>query len=259
MNPTIQMKRLVIPALILFLITPFVSSGGGGSTEPAPLKVGVTPNFPPMVSKDGTNIVGVEADFAKALGEELGRPIKFVDVSWEDQVPELLDGKTDIIMSAMSVTVPRQLRVDFATPYLAVGQTVLVRREDANKYAVGFVVAPKTAFGVLKSTTGDFLVQQEFPSCKREAYKTPQDAAKALLRKKIDLLVCDAPTAWWLAGMNEVEGLVVVPVFLTREQMAWAVRKTDPELLKSVNAALEKIQKDGRAAAIIKRWIPLYQ
>jgi polar amino acid transport system substrate-binding protein len=249
----------LIPALILLLIPPLASSGGSGSPDPAPLKIGVTPNFPPMISKDGTNIVGVEADFAKVLGAELGRPIQFIEVSWEDQVGALLDGKSDIIMSAMSVTVPRQLRVNFATPYLAVGQTVLVRREDANRYAVGFVVAPKTVFGVLKSTTGDFMVQQEFPTCKRETYKTPQDAAKALLRKRIDLLICDAPTAWWLSGMNEVEGLVVVPVFLTHEQMAWAVRKSDPELLNSVNSALEKIQKDGRASSIIKRWIPLYQ
>jgi ABC-type amino acid transport substrate-binding protein len=29
--------------------------------------------------------------------------------------------------------------------------------------------------------------------------------------------------------------------------------------LKSVNEAIEKMQKDGRATAIIKRWIPLYQ
>ena len=84
-------------------------------------------------------------------------------------------------------------------------------------------------------------------------------AAKALERKKIDLLICDLPVVWWLAGMNEIAGLVVVPVLLSEEQLAWAVRKTEPELLASVNSALEKFQKDGRAKAIIKRWMPFYK
>jgi ABC-type amino acid transport substrate-binding protein len=73
------------------------------------------------------------------------------------------------------------------------------------------------------------------------------------------MLICDSPTAWWLAGMNEIQGLVVMPIFLSREPLAWAVRKSDPELLVSVNGALDKFQADGRATAIIKRWIPLYQ
>lgn len=210
-----------------------------------------------MIYKEGGKLAGVEVDFAKTLGEELGRPVKLVEVSWEDQITSLADGKTDIIMSGMSVTRPRQLRVSFAKPYLTVGQTVLVRREDANKYLLGFPASPKGTFGVLKSTTGDFLVQQEFPRNERKDYKSPQDAARALLKKKIDLLVCDSPVAWWLAAMNEVEGLVVVPVSLTEEQLAWAVRKSDTELLESVNRALEKIQKDGRSKTIIKRWLPL--
>ncbi len=61
------------------------------------------------------------------------------------------------------------------------------------------------------------------------------------------------------AGMNETEGLVSVKVLLTEEQLAWAVRKSDPELLESVNGALEKLQREGRTTAIIKRWIPLYK
>jgi polar amino acid transport system substrate-binding protein len=231
----------------------------GAAPDSTPLRVGVTADFPPMIYKDAGKLVGLEADFAKVIGEELGRPIKLVEVRWEDQITALADGKTDIIMSSMSMTRARQLRVSFSKPYLTVGQTVLVRREDANKYLLGFPASPKGTIGVLKSTTGDFLVQQEFPRNERKDYKSPQDAAKALLKKKIDLLVCDTPIAWWLASVNEVEGLVVVPVSLTEEQLAWAVRKSDPELLESVNRALEKLQKDGRAKEIIKRWLPLYK
>ena len=59
--------------------------------------------------------------------------------------------------------------------------------------------------------------------------------------------------------MNEPEGLTVVPIALSQENLAWAVRKTNPELLASVNNALAKFQANGTATAIIKQWIPLYQ
>jgi polar amino acid transport system substrate-binding protein len=242
-----------------FLVLSLVSTWGNPPAEPAPLRIGVTANFPPMIYKDGGKLAGVEVDFAKALGQELGRPIKLVEVDWEDQIPALADGKTDIIMSGMSITLARQLRVEFSKPYMLVGQTVVVRREDATKFALGFPIEPQGSIGVLKATTGDFLVQQEFPHIKRKAYDSPEDAAKALTKKKIDMLICDSPTAWWLASMNEIQGLVVVPIYLSREPLAWAVRKSDPDLLTSVNGALDKLQADGRATAIIKRWIPLYQ
>jgi ABC-type amino acid transport substrate-binding protein len=226
---------------------------------PSPLKVGVTPDFPPMVYKEGTELQGVEVDFARALGKQLNRPVQFVEVDWEDQIPALADGRTDIIMSTMSITLARQLRVAFANPYLTIGQTVLVRREDAGKFVFGFPIEPQGKVGVLKATTGDYLVQQEFPRAKRKAFDSPQEAARALIRGKIDMLICDSPTAWWLAGMNEAQGLTVVPIDLSHENLAWAVRKTDADLLASVNNALGKFEADGTATAIIKRWLPLYQ
>lgn len=245
--------------LLVGLPLAFAQGGSGPATESAPLRVGVTASFPPMIYREGGQLVGVEADFAKALGEELGRPVKLIEVTWEDQIPALAEGRTDIIMSSVSMTRARQLRVAFTKPYLAVGQSVLVRRQDANKYLLGFPSMPEGTIGVLKATTGDFLVQQDFARSKRKEFKSPLDAAKALAKKKIDLFICDVPIVWWLAGMNEAEGLVPLKILLSEEQLAWAVRKSDPELLESVNSALEKLQKEGRAAAIVRRWIPLYK
>ena len=59
--------------------------------------------------------------------------------------------------------------------------------------------------------------------------------------------------------MNSEAGLVSVPVMLTEEHLAWAMRKSDPALLESVNGALDKMQKSGRWAELIKRWIPHYR
>ena len=231
----------------------------GAAAEMGPLRVGVTPVFPPIIQRDGGKIVGIEADFAAALGRELGRPIKFVEVKWDDQFSALAEDRIDIIMSSLSITRPRQFRAAFCKPYLVIGQMALVRRSEAYKYGIGFPARPEGVIGVKKATTGDFLVQQEFPHARRKYFESGQQAARALTKKQIDLFICDSPTVWWLEGMNEEQGLLAVPVQLSEENLAWAVRKSDSALLESANQLLEKMQKSGESAAIIKRWIPHFK
>ncbi len=229
------------------------------AADDAPLRVGVSPVSPPMVFKEGNTLAGIDVDFAMALGQELGRPVKFVEVKWEDQIDALQEGRTDIIMSGMSMTRARQVRVAFADPYLQVGQATLIRREDSSRYLLGFPPQLPGAVGVRKATTGDYLVQQEFPRAKRKEYKSAEDGAKALVKKNIDLYISDAPIVWWLAGLYEEKGLVVVPIMLSDEKLAWAVRRSDAQLLDSVNKALRNLRDSGRDKTIIRRWLPQFK
>jgi ABC-type amino acid transport substrate-binding protein len=252
------LRRLVLTLGALAVVLGNITNGSaqtkGGDTSV--LRVGVTPVFPPMIYREGGKIVGAEADFAAALGRELGRPIKFVDVKWEDQFAALSENRTDIIMSSVSITRPRAFHASFAKPYLTIGQMALVRRTDSPKYLLGFPVRPEGVLGVKKGTTGDFLVQENFSRSKRKYFDNGELAARALAKKKIDLFFSDSPTVLWLAGKDESAGLTAVPITLTEENLAWAVRKSDAELLESVNRSLAKMQESGEAAAILRRWIP---
>jgi ABC-type amino acid transport substrate-binding protein len=251
-KPLMKLKQILA---VISLVLSLAGSSLAADKLP-PLRVGITPNLPPLAFKQDGKIAGIEADFAQKLGTELGREVKFVQLDWEDQIPALLDGKTDIIMSGMTITKTRQFRVDFCAPYLLSGQMALVRRTDLNRYALGFPMTPPGVIGVEKGTTGQFFVEQEFSRYKHEAYSSGERAVKALKKKQIDLFISDAPTVWWLASENEADGLASVPILLTDEQLAWAVSKSDPELLATINQALHKWQQDGEATQLIKRWLP---
>lgn len=238
-----------------------MTGGGKPVDQPdshaSPLRVGVTPNMPPLVYKQGRDIVGLEADLARALGRELGRPVSFIELKWEDQIPALCENRTDIIMSGMTVTALRQVRIAFTTPYLQVGQLALVRRTDIEKFfARGSVILCSGKVGVEKGTTGDFLVQQKFPHAQRVVFLSPADAAKALKAKRIELLIHDAPVVWWLAAENESQGLDAVNIPLTTEYLAWGVRENDKDLLKSINRVLERWKRSEKLQGMIKRWVP---
>jgi ABC-type amino acid transport substrate-binding protein len=215
--------------------------------------------MPPMIFKEGKEVAGVEADLAKALGRELGRPIKFVEIPWTDLIDSLEADKIDIIMSSMSVTRARMARVKFSEPYLRVGQMALVRGEDKFKYApLGNSLAKET-IGLKKATTGDLLVQQEFPKAKRKYFDTGDEAAKALSKKKIDLYFSDSTLIYYLSGKYENDGLVAAPLIFSDETLAWAMRRSDEQLTQAVNKALKTMTESGELGKVLRRWIPKFE
>lgn len=238
---------------------PALSAAEPAPAATAPLRVGVAPVSPPMIFKDGTRIVGIEADFAQALGKELGREITFVELAWEDLIDALNDGKIDIIMSSMSVTRARQFRVAFSEPYLRTGQMALVRASELARYGLIVDSLANRTIGVRKGTTGDLLVQQEFPRAKRKYFKSDEDGAVALSKGKIDLFIDDSTMIWYLGGVYEAKGLAVVPHVLSNEILAWGTRRSDDPLRESANAFLKKIQASGELNRILHRWIPKFQ
>ena len=254
-----------LPKVILFPLVGFLAAvstfavhaaqGPGGPV----LRVGVTANSPPMVFKQGNDIVGLEADFARALGRELGREIQFIEVPWEDLIDALEENKIDIIMSSMSITRARQFRIAFCDPYLRISQMALVRAADRYRFAPFSTSMANLAVGVKKATTGDLLVQQEFPKAKRKYYRSGDDAAKALKKGSIELFIDDSTMIWYLAGTYEADGLVVAPMTLSDELLAWGVRRSDAELLASVNEFLKKFKASGELDKIMQRWIPKFQ
>jgi len=229
------------------------------ASDPALLRVGVTPNSPPMVFKSDGRIVGVEADLAEALSRQLGLKLAFVEEKWENLIDALCEDKCDIIMSSMTITPARSYRIAFSDPYLRVGQMALARADEKYKYMANIAVQAKRGVGVKEGTTADFLVQQELPGAKRKYFKNGDDAAAALLREKIDIFISDAPMIWYLAAHYEAKGLVVTPMVLTQEQLGWGVTRTNTRLLEEVNNFLKKAQASGELNQVFSRWMPGFQ
>jgi polar amino acid transport system substrate-binding protein len=251
LNEPVSRRTLLASALALLTLG-FVAPLQGATN--APLRVGVSPVFPPMIFKQGKELKGVEVELAKALGAQLNREIVFVEVPWKDQIEALNDGRTDIIMSSMSVTPARKYVVNFSKPYFLTGQMALVRREDKGLYALGFPYKLNGNVGTLKATTGEFLVQRDFPKSPIKSYTSGEEAAKALIKKKINLLITDSTLVWYLAGTYANEGLTAVPIVLSEETLAWAVRKSDEGLLTSVNEFVTKANQDGTFIKVLRRW-----
>jgi len=258
-------QRLVLIFLIaaLSLTTGCVSTGQrtGNSIAIAPdiniLRVGVTPISPPLIFKQGNGIVGLEADFAREFAKYLDKSPRFVELKWEDQIPALLENRIDIIMSGMTRTALREVRIAFTARYLESGQMALIRREDAARFSTGiFSLATSSAIGVIENTFGEYFVDERYSNVKKKTFSSPQAATKAVIDKKIDMFIYDGPMVLYLASENETKGLTALFALLTREDLAWGVRKDNTDLLNSANSFLRDPNNEKMLKKMTQYWIP---
>jgi ABC-type amino acid transport substrate-binding protein len=265
------MKKTITPLLLLLMMIAILGGWPAGSRQAAaegpsskpeltPLRVGVTANYPPMIFKMKGKIVGLEADFAFLLGKALNREVLLVELPWNDQINALMEGKTDIIMSAMTITEARKVRVDFSDPYLKSGLVAMMRTEDAARYSSRKKVLESIAtVGLVKGTTGEVFVRNRFLSATTVVpLKDSGEAPDLLDKRRIDLFVYDAPAVVWLVSENEatLRGLWEP---LSEEFLAWAVSRDNQALLSQVNAALAAWKKDGTVKNVVSRWLPYWK
>lgn len=263
-----QMKKkmgITMTVLAIALSLSGCATTGDNQTLPAPtvekvqfLRVGINSTAPPLIFKEGTRTTGLEADLARALAQELGKTVRFIELSWNDLISALLDNRIDIIMSGMTITKAREIRIAFTEPYLKAGQMALVLRENYHRYpSLSSIKMSSSRVGVVKGTTGEFFVQQEFLMARKISFPTPEEGVQSLVEGRIDLFVHDAPVIWWMASEREADGLTPLSFLLTQENLAWGIRKEDRELLQSVNRFLEAWKNDGRLHKAIEYWMPL--
>ena len=251
---------------IVYLVCLYVLVGcttaGKEITVPAPptdppkniLHVGVTPTAPPLVYYENNQVVGLEADFANALADSLGKKARFVIMGWNDLIPALLEKRIDIIMSGMSITRTREARIAFTSPYLKSGQMAMVRMPDLQFYpTIDSIMNTQSRVGYIEGSTGGFLVEEKFQLTNRKIpFHSAKSAIQALVEQRIDIFIDDAPVIWWKSATREAEGVAKIPIILTEERLAWGVRRDDARLLKAANLFLATWKEDGRLKRIIK-------
>ena len=226
------------------------------TTPSAPLRVGLTPNYPPVVFKEQGTITGLEADIARGVGEDLGRPITFVELSWEELIPALEDSRIDVIMSGMSVTPGRQQRVRFVQPYLRVGQMAIIRNSDRLQLgSTSLLLRTRQRVGFEAGSTGETFVKANIPHAQYVPLASAEAGVQALQTGAIDVFIHDAVTAWRVGGEATHETLTGLFSPLTEEYLAWAVRKTDDTLHKDLEGVLVRWQRTGRLQALFRKWL----
>lgn len=222
-----------------------------------PLRVGISPDTAPYAFQPPgqyDEYAGMEVDFARRLAPALGRGLVLVPVAWDEQIPSLLAGRTDVIMSGMSITPARATRVAFGESYLKTSLQAVVRRDDATRWPTPeALLQTSPRIGVKVGTTGEALVRQRRPDDDIVRYRRTTDAIIELLNYRIDVYVSDAPVIE-AAALRYPNKLVAYPRVVGEQSLAWAFRPDDVELRRAADGVLRGWRADGTLRRIIEAW-----
>jgi polar amino acid transport system substrate-binding protein len=199
--------------------------------------------------------MGFDIDMGIEMAKALGVKPVFVDTLWPSIIPALNLGRFDIIFGGMSITESRKQKVDFADPFMTVGQTVLLNakhRETVLSYKD--LNDPKFVLVSKPGTTGEEAVQRLIPNATYETADTEIDGAMRVFEGTADAFIYDFPFNAVFSAMHPSEQLVFLDKPFTNEPIAWAIRKNDPDFLKWLNQFLKEIKQGGQFEKMHKKW-----
>ncbi|MEU3456542.1 glutamate ABC transporter substrate-binding protein [Micromonospora sp. NPDC006766] len=232
----------------------------GGSTmariaERGRLVVGVDQNNYRFGYRDpGTgDLVGFEIDLAHEIARAIfGDPGKvlFRAVTTAEREQAVQSGAVDIVIRSMTMTCDRWQRVSFSTEYVSAGQAILVAKGSPIKGLQG--LAGKKVCASTGST-----------SIRNVATKAPQalpvsaadalDCLVMLQQNQVDAVSGDDTILAGFAAQDP--GTTVLPDRFTEEPYGMAMKKESPDLVRFVNAVLERLRADGTWARLHHTWL----
>jgi len=212
------------------------------------------PDYAPQSSLNAKSgeMEGFDVDVAKRVGELLGVKVAFVNPPWESIQGKLKSGEFDVSIGSMTVTDERAKKMDFAEPYYYSTGIMVARKGQKQISSVEDLFGQKVGADA-DSSYASFLKQ--YPKIKLTTYSygnTGSPGLNDLKAGKIDYFMEAAPYLRGVIADDPTLELSGPPLY--SEDLAFAIRKGEPDLLAVLNAAVRTMHEDGSLSAASQKW-----
>lgn len=206
----------------------------------------------PYVFPDPDNTgrrIGFEVDILEAIGKRLGVKPRLAVAPWDELVPALLRGDSDVAFNGIEITQERLKAIDFTRPYYFFSEQITVRRGDPRFRT--FEELRGHRVGTLSASLAQTLMMRD-GKITPVPYPSPVEAYRDLEVGRTDAVLMDLPIAAWYAGPNPKLENVGEPA--GEGIYAGGLRKDSPVLRAKLDEAIHAIIQSGELEAIYRRW-----
>jgi polar amino acid transport system substrate-binding protein len=220
------------------------------------LTVGTAAMMPPlnMTTKDG-RIIGLEADLARYMADSMGVNLKLKAIQFSKLLPALESGQIDMILSGMTMTSMRNLKVAFVGPYYVSGKGVLT-----NVATLASVTDPnaldeqKFKIAALEGSTSAEFVRKIMSKATLVTTKDYDEAVVMVIQGRVDAMVADHPICVISVARYPQHNLFSIIAPFTYEPIGIALPANDPLLANWVTNFLNKLEDSGVMDNVRDRW-----
>ena len=220
------------------------------------LVVGTAASMPPlnMTTKDG-EVIGLEMDLAERMAEEMGVRVEFKTMPFAELLSTLEAGGVDMVLSDVTITGKRNMKVAFVGPYFISGKTFLTTEKwAASAKEPEEVNSPGTRLTALRASTSQEFVEEAFPKATLILADDYDGAVKMVLDGKADAMIADYPICLLSVIRYPKHNLFSVIPPYTYEPIGIAIQKGDPLLVNWLENFLNTLSGSGELKELRDKW-----
>jgi polar amino acid transport system substrate-binding protein len=199
-------------------------------------------------------ILGYEVDLCGAVARRIGVSPKIKQLSVAARIPELQQGRVDLLAATLTRTKEREAIIDFSHTTFVTGQKVMVRR-DSGITSLAQLAGKKVL--TVKGGTQEPNMRKAVPGVEVVTFETAPQAFVALQQRKGAGFINDEVSlqnAFGKLSAAAQKDYVILPQNVSTETIALGLRKNEPALKTTVNAALQALETSGEADKLFLKW-----
>ena len=212
------------------------------------LRIGLS-TFVPWAMRDKKgDLIGFEIDVGKRVAADMGVEVEHIPTAWDGIIPALLAGKFDVIISGMSITMKRNLTVNFTHPYANTGYILVASTAMAQKKGLKTLEdynSSDITIATRRASTGAIAAQKNFPKAKLIYFDDGTMGIQEAANGKVDATTSTPPKAAYDIEKRPGKLFVVDKALMSPTREAFAVRKGDPDVLNWFNNWIDNVKASG--------------
>jgi polar amino acid transport system substrate-binding protein len=217
-----------------------------------------------LVYKSGNKtFAGFDIALANEIAKDMGAELVVEDMVFDNLLGALNAGKIDMILAGYSPKPERKKTLDFSELYYSTQQSLLVKKEDKDKYkAVTELKGVKV--GVQRGSIQETIATTDFAGAEVTVLDQVPDLVLALNSNKVDAVLVEAPVA--TPFTRQYPSLAVSSMKIENTQLekgeedgyGVAVQKGS-DLVNSVNNTIERLKKEGKLESYFEESLKMMQ
>lgn len=254
------MRKIVAVLTLALTLALFAATGGQAATraelakestleqvlQRGVLRVGFSTFVPWAMQDKRGEFIGFEMDVARRLAADMGVKVQFEPTQWSGIIPALLSGKFDIIIGGMSIQPQRALKVNFTIPYEYSGMSIVSGRKHAGRIkTLADLNSPEVTLALRQGTTAVEAARKHLPKAKQKLFDNEAQTIQEVLSGRAHAVVASDPFPAFQALKHPDKLYLPVPKPFTREPIAFAVRKGDPDFVNFLDGWIRVAGDEG--------------
>ncbi|KAA0969648.1 transporter substrate-binding domain-containing protein [Aureimonas fodinaquatilis] len=216
---------------------------------------GVLNNLEPFGYLDPATreVIGYEVDLCRALAEHLGVTAEIKVVSSQARMPELLQGRLDVIVALISYSPERAEQIDFSGTYVA-DSFQAITTEGSGLETLDDIAGKRVS--VIKGSFLEPLIQSKYPTATTVSFDDAATTFMAVAQGRVDATVQRTTQARALQlRLGDADNTVMLDPPITVQRSGFAIRKENPAFLAELNTFLAEYEESGAAQTLFDRWL----